>query len=44
MLGGSAPSYDKIGIRLLNYLFTSLDTISIFMDKNPKLIKFGEFT
>lgn len=44
MLGGSAPSYDTIGIRLFNYLFTSLDTISAFIDKYPKLIKFGEFT
>lgn len=44
MLGGSAPSYDTIGIRLLNYVFTSLDTISIFIDQYPKIIKFGEFT
>jgi len=43
VLGGSAPSYDTIGIRLLNYLFTSLDTISDFVDKYPKLIAFGEF-
>jgi len=42
-LGGSAPSYDTIGIRLLNYLFTSLDTIENFIDQYPKLIKFGEF-
>lgn len=43
-LGGSAPSYDTIGIRLLHYVFTSLDTISNFIDQYPKLIKFGEFT
>lgn len=43
-LGGSAPSYDTIGIRLLNYVFTSLDTISNLIDQYPKLIKFGEFT
>ena len=43
-LGGSAPSYDTIGIRLLNYLFTSLKTIGDFADKHPKLIKFGVFT
>lgn len=43
-LGGSAPSYDTIGIRLLNYLFTSLDTITAFIDKYPKVIKFGEFS
>lgn len=42
-LGGSAPSYDTIGIRLLNYVFTSLDTINEFMDQHPKLIRFGEF-
>ncbi len=43
-LGGSAPSYDTIGIRLLNHLFTSLDTINNFITKYPKLIKFGEFS
>lgn len=43
-LGGSAHSYDNVGIRLLNYVFTSLDTINSFIDKYPKLIKFGEFT
>lgn len=42
-LGGSAPSYDVIGIKLLNYMFTSLETISKFIDENLKLIKFGEF-
>jgi hypothetical protein len=43
-LGGSAPSYDTIGIRLLNYIFTSLDTINVFIDQYPKIIKFGEFS
>lgn len=43
-LGGSAPSYDTIGIRLLNYVFTSLDTIEKFINQYPKLIKYGEFT
>ncbi len=42
-LGGSAPSYDTIGIRLLNYIFTSLDTINSLIDQYPKLIKFGDF-
>lgn len=42
-LGGSAPSYDRVGFRLLNYVFTSLDTISKFIDKHPKLVKYGEF-
>src|SRR3989344_68369 len=41
-LGGSTPSYDTIGIRLMEYVYSSLDTIDEFIDKYPKLIKFGE--
>ncbi len=42
-LGGSTPSYDVIGSRLFNYIFKSLDTMIAFVDKYPKIIKFGKF-
>jgi hypothetical protein len=42
-LGGSTPSYDVIGSRLFNYVFTSIDTIISFIDKHPRLLKLGKF-
>lgn len=42
-LGGSTPSYDVIGSRLFKYIFSSIDTIIEFIDKYPKLLKFGKF-
>ncbi|GEM_PF-2287087 len=42
-LGGSTPSYDIIGLRLFNYVYTSIETMLEFIDKYPKQIKFGKF-
>ena len=42
-IGGSTPSYDVIGGRLLNYIYGSLDTIINFIDKQPNLLKLGKF-
>ncbi|MFA5933241.1 MAG: hypothetical protein WCV81_03170 [Microgenomates group bacterium] len=42
-LGGSTPSYDVIGSRLFSYIHSSIDTMAEFIDKYPKLLKFGKF-
>lgn len=42
-LGGSTPSYDTIAFRLFRYIDSSLETMTEFLKKNPKLLKLGKF-
>lgn len=42
-LGGSTQSYDVIGLRLFNYILSSLESMVDFLDKHPTKITFGEF-
>ncbi|TXH01482.1 MAG: hypothetical protein E6P95_01755 [Candidatus Moraniibacteriota bacterium] len=41
-IGGSTPSYDKIAARLINFVFSSTDTIRAIVEENSQNVDLGE--
>lgn len=40
-LGGSVPSYDRLGFRLFKYLNESISTVTVLVSENPSLVNLG---